>query len=103
MISGKYSPNEVHFAIDKERTGRNNVFSVADWEIGRVDGDTGEYRINGQARDLSRVDFKLNARRYSGFYVSRVLIPLIFIVLMSFSVFWIIPFSCISFSALWHA
>ncbi|MFA6636352.1 MAG: hypothetical protein WCV56_04535 [Candidatus Omnitrophota bacterium] len=91
LISGKYGPDEVHFEIDKERTGRNDVFSVADWEIDQVKGDTGEYRIGAQARDLSRVDFTLKAKRYSGFYMSRVVMPLVFIVLMSFSVFWIDP------------
>ncbi len=91
IISGKYGPSEVLFEVDMSRVGRNEVFSIADWDVGPVRTKVGKYAIDARETDLSRVDFQLAARRYPGFYISRVIMPLVFIVFMSFSVFWIDP------------
>lgn len=91
IISGHSGPEDVQFVIDSERFGRNDNFSIADWEIGPLNAHAGTYRLKSQGRDLSRIDFELYAKRYSGFYISRIILPLVFIVIMSFTVFWIDP------------
>jgi len=81
----------VEFIVDPKRTGRNDVFSIADWEVGEIKGASGTYYTKSHKRHFSQIEFTLPARRYAGFFVSRVIVPLILIVVMSFTVFWIDP------------
>jgi len=91
IVSGGFGPKSVEFIVDSKRTGRNDVFSIADWEVGEVKGASGTYYVKGHDREFSQIEFTLPARRHAGFFVSRVIMPLILIVIMSFTVFWIDP------------
>ena len=91
IVSGGFGPKAVEFIVDPKRTGRNDVFSIADWEVGEIKGASGAYYVKGHDRHFSRIEFTLPAKRYAGFFVSRVIMPLILIVIMSFTVFWIDP------------
>lgn len=89
--SSRYGPDEVSLIVDEQRTDRMEKLSIAGWDI-----NLGEPRITSiylapQDRELSRIDFSLLAKRYAGFYLWKVLLPLALIVLMASTVFWVDP------------
>ena len=51
---------------------------------------TSEY-LASQKRSLARIDFKISARRHIGFYLVNIIFPLVLIVFMAWTVFWIDP------------
>lgn len=86
-----YSPEDVELIIDKKLTGWPGVLSIPDWHISE-----GEARINTnysrlQDRDMSQIEFSFNIERYLGFYLWKIILPLMLIVFMSWGVFWIDP------------
>ena len=90
LASTRYGPEEIELSLDRETTGRLEPFSIAGWEV-----DLGEARITSldSRRGAKRARFvqNLTARRESGFFVMKVILPLSFIVLMASTVFWIHP------------
>jgi hypothetical protein len=91
VASFRYGPDEVVFVMDEYRTGQVKTFSVAGWsiELGQAQ-ITAEY-IAPQDRSLSRINYQLKAQRHTGFYLWKVLVPLMLIVFMAGGVFWIDP------------
>jgi hypothetical protein len=93
VISIEYGMDDVVFVIDKNYTGRVEAyeFNVPDWKIRDVDA-----RIESQFFDIfdkkvSRYDFHISVDRRSGYYVWKVILPLVLIVVMSWTVFWVDP------------
>jgi hypothetical protein len=91
VASFRYGPDDVVFVMDEYRTGQVKAFSAAGWSIEPGQAQiTAEY-ISPQDRSLSRLNYQLKAQRHIGFYLWKVLVPLMLIVFMAGSVFWIDP------------
>jgi hypothetical protein len=91
FISRDFSEEQVQLAVDEQFTGRRKLLSVPDWSIGSARGRVGSLHIEVYDQDHSRFDFDLEAKRLAGYYVWKVILPLILIVFMSWVVFWINP------------
>lgn len=85
------SPDQVQFSNDATITGRMDAFSIPDWFIGPESTQVTSQYFLPQERNLSRFDLSFEARRDSGFYFWKVIVPLSLIVFMSWTVFWIDP------------
>ena len=70
---------------------RNNELSISDWTLGEPELVAKDYVATPQAGPLQGVALVVEARRKRGYYVIQVLIPLVAIVLMAWTVFWIDP------------
>jgi len=70
---------------------RNEQLSISDWTLGEPELVTKEFLATPQAGPLQGVALVIEARRKRGYYVIQVLIPLVAIVLMAWTVFWIDP------------
>lgn len=92
VASFRYSPEDVAFEVDTNRSGRAETFSIAGWSIDD-DGGTriSPYYFAPQARNISQVFFEYSASRHFGYYFWRAIFPMMIIVFMSWSVFWISP------------
>jgi len=92
-----YSPQDVQFLPDRGRKGReitggdiHEMLSVPDWAIT-------DYQV--QSRPFEAIEgvetggivAKVTARRYATYYVWKVIVPLVLIVMMSWGGFWIDP------------
>jgi hypothetical protein len=86
-----YGPDQVRFVVNQRLSGKVKAFSVAGWDIEVAPAQVGSMFLEAQARELTRVDFLMQARRESGYFTWKVLLPLGFIVLMAWMVFWIDP------------
>jgi hypothetical protein len=89
IFLSRYSPDEVEFIT--ERFKRAEKISIANWIIDSGEIVTDSHKIMPGGSVLTRYTLKFSAHRRIGFYISRVIIPLMLIVFMSWSVFWIKP------------
>ena len=76
-----------HSAIRAEERAYN---SLAQWEIGAITARTGSLRQF--KKDVSEVVFSIHVKRHYGFYLWKVFLPLLLMVFLSWSVFWVDPF-----------
>jgi hypothetical protein len=65
--------------------------SVPDWRILEWKTETGPFVVAPGARAVSGFGLSFVAKRESGYFIVKVIIPLIFIVAMSWIVFWLDP------------
>jgi len=76
-----------HSAIRAEERAYN---SLAQWEVGSITASTGTVRQF--KKDVTEVVFSIHVKRHYGFYVWKVFLPLLLMVFLSWSVFWVDPF-----------
>jgi len=92
LLGIEYGEKDVRLIIDEDFTGRkSDEFDVADWKISRVQAKIFSEPIAASSQNNSGYTFSISAKRLSGYYIGKVIFPLILIVLMSWTVFWIDP------------
>jgi hypothetical protein len=91
VITAGQGPEELEITFDESIIGRSKELSIADWVIGDVKFNKGKYYFEPRDTYLNLMNFTLDAHRRVGFYVLRIVLPLVLIVLMSWMVFWIDP------------
>lgn len=91
IASVGYDTSEVEFVLDSSiPSGIAPVLSVADWRITDWRSDSFPYEpIPGISASGYELVFK--GKRRSGYFIAKIIIPLILIVAMSWVVFWIDP------------
>jgi len=92
IVSTEYETSELQFVNNKTITGRDEHFSVTDWNIAEIPvAESATYYFKPQNHELSAFVYQLTAKRNYTFFVWKIIIPLIMIVVMSWAVFWIPP------------
>lgn len=96
IVAPGYSPDEIAFVVDQDGVGREAHLTLPGWRVSRptVRSFTKEIANAAPGRSavqLSGVRVELQVARNWHYYVLREVLPLLFIVLMSFSLFWIPP------------
>lgn len=91
LIPRDLDEKQVRLVVDEKFTGRREGITVPDWSIGSAKGRIASEYIEVRDRTHSRYDFELEATRRAGYFVWKVILPLILIVFMSWVVFWINP------------
>lgn len=87
-----YSPDEVQLIpSSKHKSGIAQKLSVADWDIKSWKAETRPYEPVAGEDAASGFAFSFEAKRQTGYFIIKVIIPLILIVAMSWVVFWIDP------------
>lgn len=66
-------------------------FSLPDWDITGWEAVSTEYNPLGRSSGTPGFAFSFQAERYVGYYMIKLMLPLLLIVLMSWIVFWIDP------------
>jgi hypothetical protein len=91
VFSLYYGTDDVTFVFDQTRSGMMDQFSAAGWFFSRGDTDETPLRIESVSQERARAVFNIRAERDTRFYVYTIFLPLLLIVLMAWSVFWIDP------------
>ena len=87
-----YDDTAVELVIDEGWTGRRlEEFTIADWSVGQPVARVFSAPIPLFEGTYSRYEFSIPADREPGYYVWKVILPLLLIVAMSWGVFWIDP------------
>jgi hypothetical protein len=83
-----WNSDQVVLVADRETSGFADNFQMPEWRITGVHADTTTIEV-ARAEDLfSRFTLAIDIERKSGFYIWKVLLPLLIIVALSWSVFW---------------
>jgi hypothetical protein len=87
-----YTPSEIELVQDKnDASGMAQELSVADWELIGYTAETRPYKPSPALKAMAGFAFTFEAKRKAGYFIIKVIIPLILIVAMSWVVFWIDP------------
>jgi hypothetical protein len=65
--------------------------TIPDWEVTGWDIGTSDIFLDDESASVQRIVFSLDVKRDSSFFIFKVIMPLILIVMMSWLVFWIDP------------
>jgi hypothetical protein len=91
VVAGGLTTDEVEFEIQPTRTGRADELSVIDWSVGEVEGHALPYLYAADNRLLAGFALDIPVKRYTGYYAWKLILPLVVVVFMSWTVFWIDP------------
>lgn len=91
IVAVGYSPDEVVFVMDEEQTDFLPDPSVTDWTLGEQAVTVEPYALEGGSRSLASIRFATPANRRAGFFLNRLGVPALLIVMMSWISFWIPP------------
>ncbi len=87
-----YEPSELVFEQDPETpSGLAPEFSLPDWEILEWGMDFTPYQPFSASRSAAGFALSFRAQRYVAYYITKIILPLVMIVMMSWIVFWIDP------------
>lgn len=92
MVSVSYDTTEVVLVKDRSRKSKSSPqFSLPDWDVGSWEVVLDGYRVSGGTEFSPRVSFQIEVKRKFGYFLFKIIFPLILIVGMSWAVFWIDP------------
>jgi hypothetical protein len=86
--SFRWSADEMVFVPDPTTAGFAPDFSIQEWEIEGVNGPAEEFVPLRSAVPNSRFIYEIRVSRRAGFYLWKVMLPILIIVALSWSVFW---------------
>ena len=91
ISSFAYGPKEVKLIKNQRLTGLSQLLSLPNYSVNL--GSTNIITLHNQQlkRDFMVFDYRLELKRYSSYYKSKVIFPLVLIILMSYGVFWLSP------------
>jgi len=92
LASAGETADDITYQADPEnQSGLAERFSLPDWRVLSWELDFTLYKPMGSREGIASFALIFHARRYASHYVVKVIVPLIFIVAMSWIVFWVDP------------
>ena len=90
LATTAYTPDELQI-VAKPENGIADNLSVADWTVTNFRSSDEPFSISTSSLKLASITAVVEAERKSDYFLIKVILPLIFIVMMSWVVFWIDP------------
>lgn len=92
FLSDVHHDSELVMTVDERFTGRPDwEYNVPDWNIANVQAKIADYFLEIYDRNHNAFELTVSVERRSGFYLWKIIMPMVLIVAMSWSVFWIDP------------
>lgn len=91
LISFEYGPEDVVFEQEERFTGQLESAFIGGWEIESTASDAEVSPLAGTVSRHTRLAYSIVVDRRSGYFIWKFIVPLSFIMLMAWSVFWIDP------------
>lgn len=88
IVSG-HETKDVRIVAEPTSLAMAESLSVSNWQVQLREGISSEHYVASLDRSLSRFDVIFDATRLSGFYTWQLLVPLVLVVMMTWTVFWI--------------
>jgi hypothetical protein len=83
-----WNRDQLQFIHDETISGFSDGISIPEWNIEGVNGHVGKAAVMRSATPFSRYTLEIEISRKPGFYIWKVFLPLIVIVSLSWSIFW---------------
>ena len=90
LESFAWNEDELVFVADATSTGFDDDFDIPEWTITGVRAHEERAIVIRSAKPFSRLVLTIDIERKSGFYLWKVLLPLLIIVALSWSIFWMV-------------
>lgn len=87
----EWSAEKLVFVNDTAFTGASEVLNISDWQFLGIEATLREANFAYLDQVRSGYDLTITTKRYLGFYMWKIFLPITMIVMMSWSVFWIDP------------
>ncbi len=91
IVAYDYGPEDIIFLVDSGDLSIHEGLSIEGWEIQLLDPAISTFYYKKGDRYVPRIDLRFSAERNKRYYIWMVIVPLCFIVLMAWAVFWIDP------------
>jgi gamma-aminobutyric acid receptor subunit beta len=91
FTSVRYNAMDVVFVVDESQVRQRANLTVPDWEVGQATLTAQVTEMSIARERISVVQLTIPVQRYSRYFVYKIVLPLIIIVMMSWSVFWVDP------------
>jgi len=91
LVSQQYSAAEILFRVNEAWTGRREVLTIPDWEVGAPVAEVSTRVLPVLARAASVYEFRIPVARQGEYYIFKFVFPLCLIVMMSWAIFWVSP------------
>ena len=92
MAAINHTPDEIELVLDENgESGMAQELSLPDWEIIGYKAEPRPYKPNPAINAVAGFAFSFEAKRKAGYFIIKVIVPLVLIVAMSWVVFWIDP------------
>jgi len=89
-LVARFSPEDLKLVVDSRLFAVAEQLSIPNWSIGDPEAVTGEYQVQ-PGRSIAQLEILFPAQRHSGYYVWKLIVPMSFVVFMSWAVFWLSP------------
>jgi hypothetical protein len=89
-LVARFRPEDLKLVVDERLFAVAERLSSPNWSIGSPEAATGEYRVQ-PGRSIAQLEILFPAKRHSGYYVWKLIVPMSFVVFMSWAVFWLSP------------
>jgi len=90
LVSVGYRPDEIEFTTDSAmQSVISSELTIMEWSILELKHDSKPYSVAPGTLPVASLDFKIVAERKSTYYMLNFLLPLVLIIFMSMSVFWL--------------
>ncbi len=86
--SFRWPADDLVLVAEPEATGFSHDFSIPEWRIERVGTRLESSRALRSASAFSRIVLEIDVAREWGFYLWKIMLPLVIIVALSWSIFW---------------
>ncbi len=83
-----WNRNQLRFVHDETISGFSNGIDIPEWNIQGVNGQVTDLAVMKSDVPFSRYTLEIEIARKPGFYIWKVFLPLIVIVALSWSIFW---------------
>ncbi len=91
LVAYRHGPDEIDLVIAEGYTGLRGDFSVTGWVIEAAEHEVKPVSLPGLEEQHAGASFYLEATRQSSYFGLTMMVPLVLIVLMAWTVFWIDP------------
>ncbi len=88
MASFAWDVRYLKILIDTQRTGFSDEFELPEWHTSQITNDIKEFMEVESPAPFSKLVIMIDVTRQFGFYLWKVLLPLISLVLICFAIFW---------------
>ena len=79
---------ELEFSTNEPQTGFDADFETPEWTVTSVESRIGVRAEVRDDREFSAYSFRVTARRHSGHYLLRILLPILFVMGLTWAAFW---------------
>lgn len=89
-LVARFRPEDLKLVVDEQMFAVAKQLSIPNWSVGTPKASTGEYRVLPGV-SIAQLEILIPVKRHSGYYVWKLIVPLSFVVFMSWAVFWLSP------------